>query len=170
MSQGRSIRTLLERPSDVSLHFMSKWINLFLLPGGIWNRRQLGKLLRGTLRRSSKNVINTKNCSAFGILVKINIDIHTDLNLFEGETSVTAKMVLKKHWPFLNVEETKILILTYDRPFHMSQIHINLPKDQTEPSGQNAATGNWVLLLMSTLLAIHWAVFIKALRLAPIPD
>ena len=97
MSQGRSIRTLLERPSDVSMQFTSKWINLFLLPGGMWNRRQLGKLLRGTLRRSSKNVINTKNCSAFGILVKINIDIHTELNLFEGETSVTAKMVLKKH-------------------------------------------------------------------------
>ena len=44
-----------------------------------------------------KCYINTKNCSAFSILVKINIDIHTELNLFEGETSVTAKMVLKKH-------------------------------------------------------------------------
>ena len=26
MSQGRSIRTLLERPSDVSMQFTSKWI------------------------------------------------------------------------------------------------------------------------------------------------
>ena len=28
------------------------------------------------------------------------------------------------------------MTFTYDRPFHMSQIHIKLPTDQIEPSGK----------------------------------
>ena len=32
----------------------------------------------------------------------------------------------------MNVEETETLAFTYDRPFHMSQIHIKSSTDQTE--------------------------------------
>ena len=38
--------------------------------------------------------------------------------------------------PFWNIEETETLAFTYDRLFHMSQIHIKLPMNQTEPSGK----------------------------------
>ena len=63
-----------------------------------------------------------------------DIAIDTELNLFEGETSVTVKIAFKKNWPFLNVKETETLTFTYDRPFHMSQIHIKLLADQIGPS------------------------------------
>ena len=52
------------------------------------------------------------------------------------ETSVTEKSNLRKNWPFLNIEETETLAFTYDRPFHMTQIHIKLPMNQKEPSGK----------------------------------
>ena len=36
----------------------------------------------------------------------------------------------------MNVEETEALTFTYDRPLHISQIHIKLSTDQTELSGK----------------------------------
>ena len=36
----------------------------------------------------------------------------------------------------MNVEETETLTFTYDRPLHISQIHIKLSTDQTELSGK----------------------------------
>ena len=54
------------------------------------------------------------------------------------------KVVLKKKLFILNIEETETLASTYDRPFHMSQIHIKLPKNQTA-QWENVATRNCVL-------------------------
>ena len=45
-SQGHHFRTLLGLLWDLSQQFLSKWMNLFLLPGGTLNQHQFGKLLR----------------------------------------------------------------------------------------------------------------------------
>ena len=49
---------------------------------------------------------------------------------------MTDNVVRKKNGPFLNIEDTKILAFTYDRDFHMSQIHIKFPMNQTDSSGK----------------------------------
>ena len=99
--RGHLFRTLLGRPWHVSPHIMRKWINLIVCTSW-WcaELTSIREIFGRTTGRSSK-MLQIQRTVALLIFVLIktenrDVEIHTYLNVFEGETSVTEKVVLKK--------------------------------------------------------------------------